>query len=353
MNFIKENWQKFKKMIHCSWVNQNKFVFIISVFAVIILVFIISLFFCFESTMDYVGIKPLAGNQWTTIKNLGYAFGVLLLIIQILISNRRADASEKIAVTTLNVGIEQRYHNATTHLGDKNPAIRIGAIYNLYHISQSTDTYDATIFDMFCEYLKHSENNIAKSENNITKKEREIIVSKLFTVETDKRVLKNPENINLVGANLQDMDLSGANLAGANLSGAKLDSCVFDKANLSKAKLPADLTNIKSMNEATIDGVDFSSNSNLQGLSLQKASWKNAQVRYTNLSNANLSDANLENTDFTGTNFTGTNLTKVKGLTVKQLSVVKCLFEVKGLSKELERKLREEKPELFKALNIG
>lgn len=333
MNWIKENLQK------------NKFIFIVKVLAAIVFIIMIFLFFRFESTMSFMGIDPkkMTDEQWATIKNVGYAFGMLLLIIQISISNLRANALEKTAKATLASNVEQRYHNAIEHLTNENTVIRIGAIYNLYHISQTTNTYDTTIFDMFCEYLKDQSQDLPIKIKG--KVEKQIIIDKLFKAKKNEIVLKNPKNINLTGVDLTGVDLTGVGLTGVDLTGAKLDSCVFDEADLSKATLPANLTTIKSMNKAIIDGVNFCTGSDLQGLKLKQASWKNAQVRYTNLSNADLSNAKLDNTDFTGSDLTG-----VTGLTLEQLSKVKYLCGVKGLNKKLEKKLRIEKPELFKPL---
>lgn len=371
MNWIKENWRKFKEMVFVSWVIQHTFITIFSIVAVILFVFIACLFFNFEGTMSVIGMdtKNITDKQWTLIKNVAYAFGASLLIIQISISNRRADAAEETAKAASGSNAEQRYHNATNHLANENPVIRIGAIYNLYHISQTTDTYDTTIFDMFCEYL-------SRSENAIVPKERQIIVDRLFKGEIDKRVLKKPVKIdltntdltgaNLTGADLTDADLTDANLKGANLTGAnlkgadltraKLDSCVFEKVNLIRAKLPSDLTGVKSMKGAKLDEVEFYTGSKLKGLQLsslkgQNGSLKNAKILYADLSDAKLMKVDLTGTDLTGTDLTGANLTGTKGLTFEQLSTVKCLYDVKGLKKELEQKLRAKNPKLFDKLS--
>lgn len=157
--------------------------------------------------------------RWEYTKSIGYLVGVILLIWQITISNRRANAAEKTAEATsknveaalktaeatLAANVEQRYHHAVSDLGNKNTVIRIGAIYNLYHISQNTDTYDQTIFDMFCEHL------CSKSEGIlIDKKEKQIIVDKLFCVSEKERVLKEiPPKVDL-----SNLDFNGVNFRG-------------------------------------------------------------------------------------------------------------------------------------------
>lgn len=331
------------KIQFMDWIKQLHWTY---KFIIFLLVLVAILPFWFDYAMQYFDINTKNNTgpfKWEVIKGFGYAIAMLLLIRQISISNRRADASEKTAEATLASGVEQRYHNAVSHLANESPVIRIGAIYNLYHISQSTDTYDATIFDMFCEYLR-------REKNNISTKEKQIIVDKLFKVEAKDRVLENPQKIELNGMDFIDIDLTeadltGADLTGADLTGAKLEACTFDNANLTEAKLPANLKNIKSMNNATIDKVNFNTDSELQGLQLEEVSWQNARVLYTNLSNANLSGAKLNGTDFTGTDFTD-----AKGLTFEQLSIVKCLHEVKGLNEKISERLKKGNPKLFEKL---
>ena len=307
------------------------------------------------------------GFRWEYTKSIGYLLGVALLIWQITISSRRAKAAEDNAKAALNANIEQRYHNAVEHLDSKKTTKRIGAIYNLYHISQLTDTYDKTIFDMFIQFLQSSPVD--------SKKEKQIIIDKLFKEKEEKRVLKNPKNINLEGIYFEGIDFTNAYLKGANLKSTgsnfvdplaplvpsysseasdvldlldnlnNLDSCVFDNAILTGAKLPTNLTKLKSMNGANLDETEFFSESDLSGLQLKGGSWKNAKVRYTDLQNADLTG-----TDLTGTDFTGTNLTDVIGLTYKQLRKVKCLYNVQGLDTIIQKKLQNDYPKLFKPL---
>ncbi len=349
---------------------NNKFILLFSILPLITFVFVLLLFFNFENTMSCVGIntEEIKNIQWTVIKNVSYLLGGLLLIIQILISNRRAVALEKTADATLKSGVEQRYHNATEHLANKNIVIRIGAIYNLYHISQSTDTYDTTIFDMFCAYLRNN-------KNNVSQKEKQIIIDKLFIVDKDKRVLDNIksidligadlENINLkkvylVGANLTDADLTGANLTEANLTKVNLTGANLTEANLTKVNLTganlteanlteANLTKvnltetvipykqnqwqeIRGLRYVKLDGMKFGSGTNMNNLDLTGASFANAIIKHVSFENAI-----LQNADFTGT----------EGLTFEKLIQTKCLYNIKGIDVNIDKQLSDEKPELF------
>lgn len=269
--------------------------------------------------VDYLGIDTTEKNRfkWEVITGLGYTLGLGLVVWQISNSSRRADAAER-------TFIEQRYHNAVEHLSNESESIRIGAIYNLYHISRNMDEYDQTIFDMFCAYLKR------KKTIQISKKEKQIVVDKLCRGEGKKRIISEPDSIDISSADLSGIDFSNADLRNAILKGANLDGCVFDGADLTKAELPAELNVIKSMKGAILDEIELYTGTDMEGLQLQASSLKNSRLLYVNLSNANLTDA--------------------IGLTFEQLSKVKCLYNVIGLGENLKNRLMKEKPELFEQL---
>ena len=285
--------------------------------------------------INYFSIKDGDALPLKIIIGLGYVIGVLLLIIQLLISNRRADATEKTAKAALESNTEQRYHNAVTDLKAEESFIRIGAIYNLYHISQSTDTYDKTIFDIFCEYIK-------RDKNKITIEEKQLIVDKLFRGDESSRVLKVPQKIDLCGVDLSGINFSDAELQGALLSKATLDGCIFDKTNLTGATLPGNLSNVESMKDVVLDKTNFTSSSNFGGLKMKVGSCKDATIRYSDLTKVDLTGTDLTNTDLTGSDLTG-----VEGLIFDQLSKVKCLHAVRGLDIKIENRLKTEKSELF------
>ncbi len=367
------NWIKQQVISLKDWIKQHKFISFISSLVILVFIFGICLFFNFEGTMKYVGINlnERQDIKWENIKNTGYALGVLLLIIQISISNRRADAAEKTAKATLSANIEQRYDNAVNHLKAEEPFIRIGAIYSLYHISQSSDSHDNAIFDMFCSYLK-------RNKNKLSTKEKQIIIDKLFRVNQESRVLKDIKeidltNANLTGANLTEANLTEADLTGANLTGANLTEANLTEADLTGADLTgADLTGanltdvqvpyawnqwmmIKYLKGAKLDNITFGSGVTFKNKDLTKVSFKKANLSYidltgANLTGADLTGANLTGADLTGANLTGADLTGVIGLTFEQLGQVKCLYDIEGINQELDKQLKQEKPELFKKL---
>lgn len=356
VNKMKKIWNQFSLIFNGMKKFWNHFFIIVSS-----LIFV-AIIYCFNDLyksliVNHLGIDNADSLRWEAIKGLGYMYGLILLIQQISISNKRADAAEKTAEATLKANTEQRYHNAVSHLQNDKPFIRIGAIYSLYHISQSTDTYDKTIFDMFCEYL-------SGTVNKVNNKEKQIIVDKLFRVVEDDRVFKPQYEFDLTGIDFTNIDLSNANLGHANLSMTDLSEINLTGVNLANANLTAikilstrnQWDNIKSLKGATLDKINPSS-ANMSGLNLQYVSLKNVimihadlsetNLANVNLTNANLTDANLTNADLTDANLTNANLINAIGLNFEQLSKVKCLYNVEGLDKEIETELRTRKPELF------
>ena len=163
---------------------------------------------------SYFQIKNKNTLEWEVVKSLGYAVGIAVLLAQISISSRRATASEE---SNLN----QRYYNAIEHLSKDSVTARVGAIYNLYYISKSSNAYNKIIFDMFCSHLKN--------RGNIQKEEKQLIIDKLFRAKQPDRVVKIPKKADLQGVDFTGINFEGAFLRKAIFTGAKLDSCVFDK----------------------------------------------------------------------------------------------------------------------------
>lgn len=307
--------------------------------------------------VDYFGINTMEENllKWEVIKGIGYALGLMLLAWQVLNTSRRADAAEKNAETALKANTEQRYHNAVSHLSNENESIRIGAIYNLYHISQSTKTYDETIFDMFCVHLKSDNSKMLdkKETIQISKKEKQIMIDKLFRVEEEKRIVAEPDSIDISGADLNSIDFSDAYLRNAKLTGVNIDLCIFDRADLTGATLPSELGGTKSMLGAKLDNIKLYTKTNMRGLKLQPSELQKGNKKASSLVNSvllsvDLSNADLTEVNLTGANFNGSILKSVKGLTFEQLSKAKCLSNVIGLDEDLEKRLKKEKPQLFK-----
>ena len=74
------------------------------------------------------------------------AAGGLLLIWQIAVANRRASSAERVAELTALANITDRLNAAIVNLGNENPVVRIGALYQLHHIAVDAPNYRRTVF---------------------------------------------------------------------------------------------------------------------------------------------------------------------------------------------------------------
>lgn len=332
-----------------------------------LVIFFIFVWYFFNPIYKIIGCRfqlpPNQPSKWEVIKSLAYLVGLIFLGFQISISNRRATAAEETAKAQLQSNRETRYNNAMENLLKDKPLASISAIYNLYHISQGSNEYDSTIFDIFIEKLRTLCPKDADVKNaSEWKRTKQLIVNKLFIEKDGSRVYeKNDLKIDLAKLDLSGIDFTGAKLANADLGDSNCDNTLFRKANLTNAKIPANLSGCKNMNNVILDKVKAGS-ANFQGLQLEGASLKDIEFNHVNLEKANLKNANLERAvlkgcilkeaNLTGANLieadlTGADLTGAEGLIFDQLIMVKCLHQTTGLESSLHKKLNEKKPKLF------
>ena len=119
-----------------------------------ILIFFISLLILdIISIMLFDRASTVNGNligvdeKFEVLKILGITLGGFLLMIQANIANRRVISTEK--------GLEQeRLKNAIEHLGDEKTSIRIGGLFELYHLAKEVKGFRGTICDIICSYIK-------------------------------------------------------------------------------------------------------------------------------------------------------------------------------------------------------
>jgi Pentapeptide repeats (8 copies) len=126
---------------------------------------------------------------------------------------------------------------------------------------------------------------------------------------------RNFENIELIGANLQETKLQEINLTGSNLQGtilinANLQQACLDRINLSDASLMGANLNKASLIEANLDRANLA-NANLNEASLVGASLldgtylRGASLVGTLLNNARLNDAIFSKANLQGTHLNG------------------------------------------------
>ena len=275
-------------------------------------------------------------------KFLGYLIGGGLLILQILVSNRRATAAEETAKamqetakSTEKGNIAERFKNAIEHLGNDSASVRLGGVYALHHIAQEVDEYRKRIFEILCAHIRetttHTEYKTKETGSRVIGPTIEIqsILNLLFIETQGQKTYKGLQS-NLEGADLQGARCQEANLLNARLWNVNLQNAILWNANLENATLLR---------------------ANLQNANLWDANLQNANLWDANLQNADLLNANLQNADLLNANlkdstFYDTNLTDVSNLEINQLLKAKTLYKTK-LPDGMKEEIMQKKPELF------
>ncbi len=193
-----------------------------------------------------------------------------------------------------------------------------GMTYHTGQLYRNVIKCETNIFVNMLEFLHLWEGDIkVKAHNfvNLIRYDREFGLN-LINADLSEMDLRNVDlrNANLSGANLRNTDLSGANLSRANLSNADLEGTLLIGTNFTEAKLKntylvranllgailkkADLSeaNIIMVN---IDRVNLSDSklygADLRGMDLRKVDLRNADLRKVNLSRANLTNVDFHN----------------------------------------------------------
>ncbi len=265
-----------------------------------------------------------------------------------------------------------RFSQAIKFLGESNSDQKIGGIFTLEQIAkESPEEYLGTVIEVLSAFVRNvgvddidvdtkkpeekkgtkgdKEKPKDKKEGN-EKKEEVIkekykikpetqiamtVLGRIRTIDNKKHWEKLPR-INLLKVKLRGANLIGANLMDADLIGAELMGAELRRANLIGANLTdASLIGAELMG-AELMGA-YLVNTNLIGAKLKGAGLRGAKLRY-----ADLMDANLM----------GVDLTDAKNLKVEQLLKVTTLYGVKGLPLEMEKELKEKKPQLFEKPKI-
>ena len=140
----------------------------------------------------------------------------------------------------------------------------------------------------------------------------------------------------LCWANLQEASLKHTKLQLANLTGAELKKADLRWANLQEARFIA-----ANLQKATLQWTN-SKKVNFGAAKLEKSTLRWADLQEANFTNVKLQETNLQGANLQGATFRG-----AQGVTFEQLSQVKTLYDVKGLDPDLEKKLKQARPELF------
>ena len=282
------------------------------------------------------------------------------LLTQTEVANKQADAAlnqsknaEKQTEILLRNQFLEYLIKGFDQLSSENPNKRIGAIYILERLAETSEQDRYPILRALQLYLKSSsglpyadflklsgidEESLNSAKEKIETPEMEDFL--LHLIPESYRVWPTPSpdiqaiaeilggnirkglvgkntlffsGVNLCGLKLFGLDFSECTFRNANLAGIKADGANFEKALLSPCILIG-----ASLRNANLKGARLDT-AKLIGADLEKANLTKASFYLTDLERANLKSANLSGAVFEHTNLSGANLTDVVGLEQSQL----------------------------------
>lgn len=233
---------------------------------------------------------------------------------------------EQISTTkdTINISQERlktdRYSKAIDQLGSDKSQVRLGGIFALEKISESSPDYASVINKVLATYIRQKSNmhdstifeelqaaiDIISYKDNHKNYERdsiyEVNISNVILCRFDfnNSILKNAKMI--------ASDFSGSNFVSANLTRVTAYGANFFKTNLTNANLSG----------SNFYGGNFEQ-AIFSGSILKNANFQLADLKEADFSNCDLSGVDLTDADLTGTKLLGANLLKAIGLTKEQI----------------------------------
>ncbi len=303
------------KRVFC-WVFSPKgglIIFLVVLFAAFVAVM------CCEDAEGYIGqLLGLSGTEG--IKNqiltfLGLSMGGILLALQAVIANRRAEAMENAANAQAKANEnaekgqrQERLKNAIEHLGHDSVSIRLGGAYELFHLAQDTEELRQTVLDILCSHIRRTttENDYKDKHSSKPSEEIQSLLTLLFVQEHE--VFKG------LSINLQGSWLNGAKLKKARLEMAVLDEARLWRADLSEAQLLRATLEFAYLQNARFAKAQMQK-TDLSFADLQEADFSEAQLQgaifyLTCLQNADFLRAYLQGSDFSSAKMQGAALTK-------------------------------------------
>ena len=263
-------------------------------------------------------------EKFRVLEFLGVAMGGVLLAIGAVIAHKRAVALEDAAKAqaraaeaqagaaaaqaAANKGAEdgrrqERLKNAIEHLGHASDSVRLGGVYELFHLAQDTEDLRQTVLDILCAYIRRTTGEAEYRKEHRAKPSEEIqsLLTLLFVREyaTFKGCRIDLQGSWLNGAVLYQAHLRGADLSRTHLQEAELREAHLQGAELRGAHLQgADLFKIH------LQGAELFE-AHLQGAYLPWAHLQGAELRGAHLQGAELSAAHLQGTNLLGAHLQG------------------------------------------------
>ena len=248
--------------------------------------------FC-ESVEAWVGQLLGLTKKNETLTFLGIGMGGILLALQAVIANRRAQAMANAAKEQAKANEntergqrQERLKNAIEHLGHDSDSVRLGGAYELFHLAQDTEDLRQTVMDILCAHIRRTtgESEYREKHKSTPSEEVQSLLTLLFVQEHEvfKGCHINLQGSWLKGANLTRVHLEGANLVEAHLQGTELRESCLHGAQLRKARLQGAF-----LERARLHGAD------LREAEMQVACLHGAQLQGACLFDARLQGATL------------------------------------------------------------
>ena len=291
-------------MNHCSklWslLVENVFGILVGILAVLIIIFFTVMFS--ECAEGYLS-KLLGDSEKSNIlKFLGISMGGILFALQVFAPHTRAKTMEDTAnaqadavkeQVKTNQNIEQgqwqeRLKNAIEHLGHGSVSVRLGGVYELFHLARDTEERRQTVLDILCAHIRQTTG--AEQYRRMHKTQPSEEVQSMLTL----LFVKNHQAFKGCRADLQGSWLNGANLRMARLGDAVLTRAFLLGVDLGKAELQ-----VAGLEHAHMQGANLRG-ARLQGAYLSGAFLYGATLIDVGLQGAMLRDSHLQGSDLFG-----------------------------------------------------
>jgi uncharacterized protein YjbI with pentapeptide repeats len=284
---------------------------------------------------DYFAIRrDLIVLQNTLNSSAFQLVGSLLFFITAYIAWLNLVASEKKQVS-------ERFAKAVDQLGNNELCVRVGGIFVLEQIAQSSPEDHWAVIEVLTSYIRDQslqkksvfEPKIEEDKNQLQDFNYQAILNKRRTenvtsVTTDTQAALtvigrrnsryDPKDkvinlrfcdmrgADLKNAKLNNADLTGANISRANMESAKLLGTILQSANLTSSVLNNAKLRKAKLNHAQLNYAD------LEETDLQDADLTNAQLKQANLQRAKLNRSVLRLVCFVSADLQGTDLSQAK-----------------------------------------
>ncbi|HPQ69382.1 MAG TPA: pentapeptide repeat-containing protein [bacterium] len=301
--FNNDQYTQSRKMIVPSRRKTFLKISIAALFGLLLVVAFGYIFYRYAPSKDHAdGVWALIYNNapWTLLTALATAPALLLTWYW------RTFHKEAELRTAQEGQVTERFIKAVELLGQKSPAIKLGAIYALERIAKDSRDDHWTVMETLAAFIRQNapydpprneEGDIVEYDcPPVSAEIRNCIQAALTVIGRRRTDVEEKDRIDLKKTNLQGMRIK-ENFARADFKEANLNKADLWKANLQWANLI----------EANLQGAVLR-DANLQGAGLYKANLQGAYLDVANLQGADLENANLQGARLLAANLQGAGL---------------------------------------------